>query len=81
MSENDLDNLLESVDLEDVINELETSAEEDTKPIEKEDTKPGTEEDTKPIEKEDTKPGPTDTAVGVQVGGANTVCAESCGGP
>ena len=64
MSENDLDNLLESVDLEDAINELETS----------------TEEDTKPPEKEDTKPGPTDTAVGVQVGGANTVCTESCRG-
>ena len=56
MSENDLDNLLESIDLEDTINELETSTGEDTRPPEKEDTKPST----------------TDTPVSVQVGGANT---------
>ena len=55
MSENDLDNLLESINLEDAINELETS----------------TGEDIKPAEKEDTKPCSTDTAVSVQVGGAS----------
>ena len=40
MSENDLDNLLESIDLEDAINVLEFSPGEDIKPLEKEDTKP-----------------------------------------
>ena len=54
MSEKDLDNLLESIDLGDAIDELEIS----------------TEEDVKPSEKEGTKPGATDTAVSVQVGGA-----------
>jgi hypothetical protein len=54
MSENDLDNLLESIDLEDAINELEI----------------GSTDDIKPSEKEGTKPGPADAAVSVQVGGA-----------
>ena len=54
MSENDLDNLLESIDPGDAINELENS----------------TGEDIKPAEKENMEPGQTDTAVSVQVGGA-----------
>ena len=60
MSENDLDNLLESIDLGDSIKETETIPGEDIKQSEK--------------ELEDTKPVSTDTAsVAVQVGGA-TLC-------
>ena len=54
MSEKDLDNLLESIQLGDTIDELKIS----------------TEEDTKPSEKEGAQPSSADTAVGVQVGGA-----------
>ena len=55
MSENDLDNLLESIDLEDTVNGLEFSSGEDIKSL----------------EKEDAKPEPTDIAtVTAQVGGA-----------
>ena len=62
MSENDLDNLLESIDLGDSIKELETSPGEDIKPSEKE---------------EDTKPVSTDTAsIAVQVGGASQYCRD-----
>ena len=54
MSEKDLDNLLESIDLGDAVDELKIS----------------TGEDIKPSEKEGTKPSSDITAVGVQVGGA-----------
>lgn len=64
MSEKDLDNLLESIDLEYAINELE----------------PSTVVDTKPSKKEETQRGSADTAVSVQVGGAIIPRLQRCRG-